>query len=73
MSENAEYHGARESQGMLQAKINLLRDKLAGNDASTDHKVWNTPGNFLGWSEGGDATDRPPVCGAQSGPQRIVT
>ena len=27
-SENAEYHGARESQGMLQAKINLLKDKL---------------------------------------------
>jgi transcription elongation factor GreA len=29
LSENAEYHGARESQGMLAAKINLLRDKLA--------------------------------------------
>ena len=29
LSENAEYHGARESQGMLQARINLLRDKLA--------------------------------------------
>jgi transcription elongation factor GreA len=29
LSENAEYHGARESQGMLQAKINMLRDKLA--------------------------------------------
>jgi len=29
LSENAEYHGARESQGMLQAKINQLRDKLA--------------------------------------------
>ena len=29
LNENAEYHGARESQGMLQAKINLLRDKLA--------------------------------------------
>jgi transcription elongation factor GreA len=28
LKENAEYHGARESQGMLQAKINLLRDKL---------------------------------------------
>ena len=24
LSENAEYHGARESQGMLQAKINVL-------------------------------------------------
>ena len=29
LSENAEYHGARESQGMLQAKINVLADKLA--------------------------------------------
>lgn len=29
LSENAEYHGARENQGMLQAKINLLKDKLA--------------------------------------------
>jgi transcription elongation factor GreA len=29
LSENAEYHGAKESQGMLQAKINLLRDKLS--------------------------------------------
>jgi transcription elongation factor GreA len=29
LSENAEYHGARESQGMLQAKINLLKDKLS--------------------------------------------
>lgn len=29
LSENAEYHGARESQGMLLARINVLRDKLA--------------------------------------------
>jgi transcription elongation factor GreA len=29
LSENAEYHGARESQGMLQAKINMLKGKLA--------------------------------------------
>jgi transcription elongation factor GreA len=38
LSENAEYHGARESQGMLQAKINLLSDKLSRAhimDAST--------------------------------------
>ena len=28
LSENAEYHAAREDQGMLQAKINLLKDKL---------------------------------------------
>jgi transcription elongation factor GreA len=29
LSENAEYHAAREDQGMLQARVNLLRDKLA--------------------------------------------
>jgi transcription elongation factor GreA len=32
LSENAEYHGARESQGMLQAKINLFKDKLSRAD-----------------------------------------
>lgn len=32
LKENAEYHGARESQGMLQAKINLLKGKLAKAD-----------------------------------------
>ena len=29
LKENAEYHGARESQGMLQAKINMLSNKIA--------------------------------------------
>lgn len=29
LKENAEYHGARESQGMLQAKINQMKDKLS--------------------------------------------
>ena len=29
LKENAEYHGQREAQGLLQAKINVLRDKLA--------------------------------------------
>lgn len=29
LSENAEYHAAREDQGLLQAKINLLRDQLS--------------------------------------------
>jgi transcription elongation factor GreA len=29
LSENAEYHGARESLGMLQARMNVLRDKLS--------------------------------------------
>ncbi|MGI9519735.1 MAG: transcription elongation factor GreA [Pirellulaceae bacterium] len=30
LKENAEYHGQREAQGMLQAKINQLKSKLAG-------------------------------------------
>lgn len=29
LKENAEYHGQREAQGQLQAKINQLRDRLA--------------------------------------------
>lgn len=29
LSENAEYHGQRETHGMLQAKINLLKSQLA--------------------------------------------
>jgi transcription elongation factor GreA len=29
LSENAEYHAAREDQGMLQARIDVLKDKLA--------------------------------------------
>jgi transcription elongation factor GreA len=29
LSENAEYHAAREDQGMLEARINALKDKLA--------------------------------------------
>jgi transcription elongation factor GreA len=29
LKENAEYHAQREAQGQLQAKINLLRDKLS--------------------------------------------
>ncbi len=35
LSENAEYHAAREDQGMLQAKINELKDKLAAHISST--------------------------------------
>lgn len=29
LSENAEYHAAREDQGMLQARVNVLKDKLS--------------------------------------------
>jgi transcription elongation factor GreA len=29
LSENAEYHAAREDQGMLEARINVLKDQLA--------------------------------------------
>ncbi|HEV3260811.1 MAG TPA: transcription elongation factor GreA [Gemmataceae bacterium] len=29
LSENAEYHAAREDQGMLQARVNSLKDKLS--------------------------------------------
>src|SRR6516162_2225597 len=32
LSENAEYHAAREDQGQLQARIDALRDKLARAD-----------------------------------------
>lgn len=39
LKENAEYHGARESQGMLQAKINLLRDKLSRADIIDTSKL----------------------------------
>jgi transcription elongation factor GreA len=31
LSENAEYHGQRETQGMLQAKINQLKSRLASS------------------------------------------
>ena len=29
LSENAEYHAAREDQGMMQARINMLKDQLS--------------------------------------------
>src|SRR5262245_13599807 len=46
LSENAEYHAAREDQGMLQARIDSLKDKLGRayfidkNNLSTDAVVF---------------------------------
>ena len=31
LSENAEYHGQREAQGLLQARINQMKNKLANS------------------------------------------
>jgi transcription elongation factor GreA len=48
LSENAEYHAAREEQGMLQARINALRDKLSRallvdrNNLNTEAVVFGT-------------------------------
>src|SRR5580704_5044322 len=48
LSENAEYHAAREDQGMLQARINSLKDKLSRayfverNNLSNDTVVFGT-------------------------------
>lgn len=39
LSENAEYHGARETHGMLMAKINLLKEKLARAQIMDNTKV----------------------------------
>lgn len=39
LKENAEYHGQREAQGLLQAKINLLCDKLARATIVDESKV----------------------------------
>lgn len=39
LSENAEFHGARESQGLLQAKINELRGRLASSVLIDPSKV----------------------------------
>jgi len=47
LKENAEYHGARESQGMLQAKINQLKDKLSRADLVDTSKL---PKDEVGFS-----------------------
>lgn len=39
LKENAEYHGARESQGMMQAKINQLKSKLANATIIDESKI----------------------------------
>ncbi len=39
LSENAEYHGARETQGLLQAKIDTLRSKLANAEIIDTSKL----------------------------------
>jgi transcription elongation factor GreA len=48
LSENAEYHAAREDQGMLQARVDALKDKLSRayfvdrNNMSNDVVVFGT-------------------------------
>jgi transcription elongation factor GreA len=48
LSENAEYHAAREDQGMLQARINKLKDELSHaylverNSSNTDAVAFGT-------------------------------
>jgi len=48
LSENAEYHAAREDQGMLQARIDALKDELSRayfvdlNNVNTDAVVFGT-------------------------------
>ncbi len=39
LKENAEYHGQREAQGMLQAKINQLKSKLANSTIVDMNKI----------------------------------
>ena len=39
LKENAEYHGQREAQGLLQAKINELKSKLAMADIVDESKI----------------------------------
>ena len=39
LKENAEYHGQREAQGLLQAKINELKSKLAMADIVDETKI----------------------------------
>jgi transcription elongation factor GreA len=60
LSENAEYHAAREDQGMLQARINALRDKLSRaqlvdrNNLNTDTVVFGTRVRVKDLDQGGE-------------------
>lgn len=47
LSENAEYHAAREDQGMLQARIDALKDKL-GRAYFVDRSSMNTDAIVFG-------------------------
>src|SRR5690606_874712 len=60
LSENAEYDAAREAQGMLQAKINDLQDKLARanivdrSTLSTDRVVFGATVRVIYLSDGSE-------------------
>jgi transcription elongation factor GreA len=59
LSENAEYHGQREAQGLLQAKINQLKSKLASCyivDKSTMPKGVVSFGSVVTVKDLGDGT-----------------
>ncbi len=43
LSENAEYHAAREDQGILQARINELSDRLSAPLSSTPVRCRKIP------------------------------
>lgn len=60
LSENAEYHGQREAQGLMQARINQLRAKLANSyivDKSTLPKGVITFGSRVTVRDLGDGSE----------------
>ena len=62
LSENAEYHAAREDQGMLQARIDALKDKLARativdrNNLPSDTVVFGTRVRIKNLDSGAEET-----------------
>lgn len=46
LKENAEYHGQREAQGLLQAKINELKNKLSKADIIDESRINRDEVNF---------------------------